>query len=60
MFHSVADAAKLAKELGVENLLLYHTEDKNILRRRELYSAEARAYFEGNIFVPDDLDVIEL
>ena len=57
---TVADGAKLAAQLGVENLLLYHTEDKNILRRKELYSAEARAYFDGNIYVPDDLDVIQL
>ena len=57
---TVADGAKLAEELKVENLLLYHTEDKNILRRKELYSAEAREYFHGNIFVPDDLEKIIL
>ena len=57
---TAAEAAKTAATLGVENLLLYHTEDKNILRRRELYTAEAREYFGGNIFVPEDLEVIEL
>lgn len=57
---TAADAAKTAAELGVENLLLYHTEDKNILRRRELYTAEARKYFSGNIFVPEDLEKISL
>ena len=54
------DAGKLATELGVKNLLLYHTEDKNIARRKELYTAEGRQYFHGNLFVPEDLEVIEL
>ena len=31
---TAADAAKTAQSLGVKNLLLYHTEDKNILRRK--------------------------
>lgn len=57
---TVADAAKTAAELGVENLLLYHTEDKNILRRKELYSREAQEFFKGNIYVPEDMEVIKL
>lgn len=57
---TVKDAAILARELGVKNLLLYHTEDKNILRRKELYTEEASAHFSGNVFVPDDLETIEL
>lgn len=57
---TAADAARTAQELEVENLLLYHSEDKNILRRRELYSAEAAKYFAGKIFVPDDLEKITL
>lgn len=57
---TAAEAAKMAEELGVENLLLYHTEDKNILRRKELYTAEARQYFSGKIFVPEDLEKIVL
>ena len=44
----------------MKNLVLYHTEDKNIARRRELYTAEGQPYFSGNLYVPDDLDVIEL
>lgn len=31
---TVKDAAELAESLGVKNLLLYHTEDRNIARRR--------------------------
>lgn len=57
---TAADAAMMAENLGVKNLLLYHTEDKNILRRKELYSEEAARYFSGRIFVPDDLEKIIL
>lgn len=57
---TAADAAMMAKNLGVKNLLLYHTEDKNILHRKELYSEEAARYFSGRIFVPDDLEKIIL
>lgn len=59
--HSTAkDAAELACKLNVKNLLLYHTEDQNILNRKELYKNEVVPHFHGNIYVPDDLEVIEL
>lgn len=57
---TVKDAAQLAEELGVRNLILYHTEDKTIHTRKRDYTAEASAYFHGNIFVPDDLEVIPI
>lgn len=59
--HSTAlDAGKLASELGVKNLILYHTEEKTLLTRRETYTREAAENFKGRIVVPDDLEVIEL
>ena len=59
--HSTAkDASELAELLGVKNLILYHTEDKNILKRQEMYLAEGRKFYHGNLYVPEDLDVIEL
>lgn len=57
---TVADAAKLAQALGVPHLVLWHTEDRNIARRKALYTAEARAHYQGDVHVPDDLDVIAL
>lgn len=57
---TVADASKLAEELHVKNLLLYHTEDINLLRRKELYQNEGRKYFNGIIFVPEDLETLVL
>lgn len=44
----------------MKNLLLYHTEDKNIKNRKELYTAEGRLYYHGNLYVLDDLEAIEL
>lgn len=32
----------MAADLNVENLILYHTEDKNIEHRQELYLEEAK------------------
>lgn len=59
--HSTAlDAGKLAEELGVKNLILYHTEEETLANRKENYTREAAENFKGRIFVPDDLEVIEL
>lgn len=57
---TVKDACKLAEELNVKNLLLYHTEDNNISCRKELYQNEGKKYFNGNIYVPNDLETIDL
>lgn len=53
---TVKDACELAEKLHVKNLLLYHTEDKNIAHRKELYGSEGRNYFSGNLLIPDDLE----
>jgi ribonuclease Z len=57
---TVREASILAKELNIDNLVLWHTEDKNIENRKELYISEGKEYYTGNLYVPDDLDVIEL
>lgn len=46
--------------LNVKNLLLWHCIDKDIENRKELFTKEAREYFQGNVYIPDDLDEIEL
>ena len=59
--HSTAlDAGKLAEDLKVKALLLYHTEDTNLKERKEHYTKEAAMNFNGKIFVPEDLERIEL
>lgn len=59
--HSTAlDAARLAEELGARNLILYHTEDQTLDTRRQRYTTEAKTFFSGCVFVPDDLERITL
>ena len=57
---TVLDAARLAEELRVKNLILYHTEDRTLDTRRERYTKEAKTVFKGQVFVPDDLERISL
>ena len=57
---TVKDACELAEKLHVKNLLLYHTEDKNLSARKKLYRAEGQQYFSGKIRVPDDLETLAL
>ncbi|MDO4620157.1 MAG: MBL fold metallo-hydrolase [Lachnospiraceae bacterium] len=57
---TVKDAAELAEDMNVKNLLLYHTEDKNIKRRKELYFEEGSKEYHGHLYIPDDLETIML
>lgn len=60
-FHStVKDVAEKMEMLEVKNIVLWHTMDNNIPARKELYTKEAKEYFSGNVYVPNDLDIIEL
>lgn len=59
--HSTAlDAGKLAAQLDVKNLLLYHTEDQTLSTRKQRYGEEAGQFFSGQVYVPDDLERIVL
>jgi ribonuclease Z len=60
MHSTVKTAAQIASRLDVKNLVLYHTSDNDLKNRKTAYTKEAKEYFSGNIYVPDDLDVIEL
>ena len=58
---TVTEAAINAQKVKAKNLILFHTEDKSTFgKRKELYTEEARKEYSGNIFVPDDGDVIEI
>ena len=46
-------------QLNIDNLILFHTEDTHA-DKKELYKAEAKAYFDGNVIVPNDMDEIIL
>ena len=57
---TVKDACELAEYLKIPNLVLWHTEDKNIRKRKSLYKKEAKKYYKGNVYVPYDREIIEL
>lgn len=57
---TVKDACELAESMGAANLVLYHTEDRNLGRRKELYTEEGKNYYHGNLYVPEDLEVLAL
>jgi ribonuclease Z len=57
---TVKEACETATKLNVKNIILFHTEDKNILDRKKLYTDEGKEFFSGNIIVPNDLDIIKL
>lgn len=57
---TVKEACELAEHLGIPNLVLWHTEDKQIGKRKELYTAEGKEYYHGNLLVPEDGEIIEL
>ena len=55
---TVKDACELASQLEIKNLLLYHTEDSHLEERKNLYLAEGQKYYSGNLYVPDDGEVL--
>ena len=57
---TVKDGCEVAERLQVANTVLYHAEESNLATRKERYLAEGRQYYHGNLYVPDDLDVISL
>ena len=57
---TVKDACELAEKLNVKNLVLYHTEDRNIARRKMLYFKEGSSFYRGNLLIPEDLESFDL
>ena len=57
---TVKDAAQTAQTIRAKNLILVHTEDATFGERKSLYTQEAREFFDGNVIVPDDLEVVEM
>ena len=59
--HSTAkSASEVMNKLKVKNLILYHTEESHREERKMLYTNEGQEYFEGNVIVPNELDIIEI
>lgn len=50
--------SEIAERLNVENLILSHIRDLDGIDRKQFFIKEAKKYFSGNVFVPDDLEEI--
>lgn len=57
---TVLDSCRTASELRAKATILLHSEDKTLETRQESYTTEGSSVFSGRIYVPNDLDVIEL
>jgi len=54
------DAGTTAENIGAKNLILWHTQDNTLDTRKQTYTTEATKVFNGKVFVPNDLEIIEL
>jgi len=57
---TVKETSQIAQQLNVKNLVLQHLQDNDLPNRKKLYTKESKEYFTGNVFVPNDLETIEL
>lgn len=58
---TVREACMCAERFHAQNLVLWHTEDETTYGfRKQAYTEEAHQFFSGNVFVPDDFDIIDL
>lgn len=57
---TVKEACELAQKFEIPNLILYHTEETHLTRRKFLYTREGEQYYHGNLYVPDDGEGFEI
>ena len=58
--NTVKSASIKAQNIGAKNLVLWHTQENLGINRKEIYLKEAKENFNGNVYVPNDLDEIIL
>lgn len=60
-YHStVKYISEIAERLNVENLILSHIRDLGGIDRKKFFTHEAKKWFSGNVFVPNDLEDFEI
>lgn len=57
---TVKEACELAERLRIRRLILWHTEDKTLPQRKELYTEEGSRYYHGSLLVPEDREILPL
>lgn len=54
------DVCEMVSQLNVKNLILYHIKSDDVFNRKYQYINENSKYFNGCLFVPNDLDEISI
>lgn len=57
---TVKFVSELCRKLNVKNVIMSHTIDTDLANRKKKFTEDAKKYYDGNVFVPDDLEVIEI
>lgn len=57
---TVKEASEIAQILNAENLILWHSNDNHATKQQKEYINEAKSVYSGNVYVPKDLDTLEL
>lgn len=57
---TVKSASIKAQNIGAKNLILWHTQENLDDNRKIEYTKEAKENFMGNVYIPNDLEIIEL
>lgn len=57
---TVKFTSELCQRLNVEKVILSHTIDTDLKHRKKNFTTDAKKYFKGTVFVPDDLEIIQL
>lgn len=54
------DVCEVASRLNIKNLILYHINDEDVLNRKKRYMEENEKFFSGSLYIPNDLEIIDL
>ena len=57
---TVREACQIAQRYEIPHLVLWHTEETHGSQRKRHYTEEGSRFYNGDLYVPDDLDVIDL
>lgn len=57
---TVMYTSSIAENLNIKKLILSHTIDTNLKGRKKEFINDAKKYYHGIIYVPDDLEEIDL
>ena len=57
---TVKFVSELCEKCNIENVIMSHTVDTDLKNRKEVFTKDAKKYFDGNVFIPNDLETIEL